>query len=96
MGLNLDYFYSLTPREFYNISKGWRARKEGEERLSWEQTRSIMFTVASPNLKKKNLKITEFMPFPWEKLQKEKKKLSESELKTMFERWDKAEFKSQK
>ena len=49
-----------------------------------------------PNLKKKNLKITEFMPFPWEKLQKEKKKLSESELKTMFERWDKAEFKSQK
>ena len=51
-----------------------------------------MFTVASPNLKKK-MSITEFMPLPWENEPEKKKKKSRSEALEMFKKWDKLEFK---
>jgi hypothetical protein len=61
IGLDISYFYQLTPREFDNIAKGYRRKLDREERQSWEQTRSIMFTIAMPNLPKtkRNMKITE-------------------------------------
>lgn len=97
MGLNIDYFYSLTPRQFYNISKGYRKKEEDSFKLSWEQTRSIMFTVASPHFKKskQNSKISDFMPFPWEKEKEENERnqLSRKEVNKIFNAWDKIEFK---
>ena len=97
IGLDISYFYQLTPREFDNIAKGYRRKLDREERQSWEQTRSIMFTIAMPNLPKtkRNMKITEFMPLPWEKQKKEIPKMSREELNQMFAKWDKLEFKKQ-
>ena len=60
--------------------------------LSWQQTRNIMFSITMPNLpkSKRNLKITEFMPFPWEETLKENKPQTKAELKALFAKWDKA------
>lgn len=95
IGLDIQYFYQLTPREFNNIVKGFAKKREDALHLSWEQTRSIMFTVAAPNLpkSKKHLKITDFMPFPWEKSTTEKTKPNKEDLKEVFKKWDNLNFK---
>jgi len=91
MGLNLDYFYSLTPREFDNIRKGFIKKEEARIQLSWEQTRTLMYAITAPNLPKakRNMKITEFFPLPWDETKKPKKQLSKKELGEMFKKWDK-------
>jgi hypothetical protein len=43
LGLNIDYFYSLTPREFDNILEGYRRKEENIERANWERARLQMY-----------------------------------------------------
>jgi len=93
MGLDIDYFYALTPREFANISKGYAKKTQGQTRLSWEQTRSIMYMVnLSIPSKRKKESITKFLPFSWEKEEAEVKELSKKEQKDLFEKWDTVKF----
>ena len=68
LGLALDYFYSLTPREFSNILSGYRDRQESEFRDRWERTRRQMWAALAPHQKKGS----QFTPgklieFPWDK-----------------------------
>jgi hypothetical protein len=65
--LSIDYFYSLTPRQFYNTQKGYRLRQEADFKDNWERTRSLMFAVLQPHLKKRSATEKDIMIFPWEK-----------------------------
>lgn len=85
IGLNINYFYSLTPREFYNILTGYNRKTEAEFKTNWEQTRQLMFAVLQPHVKKgSKLEFT----FPWEK-QDNVKKLKTRKTREQIE----AEFK---
>lgn len=66
MGLNYDYFYSLTPCVFYNVHAGYNQRVEFEYKDEWIRTRKIMFAVLQPHLKNKNLTELGFFRLPWE------------------------------
>ena len=73
MGLEVNYFYSLTPREFANLTIGYSKKKDAADRQSWEQTRWLMHSVLLPHKKSgTDLKLTDVLKFPWEKeMQKE-------------------------
>lgn len=92
----MEYFYSLTPRQFANISKGYQNKIEAKYKLSWEQTRMIRYQIylGTPTKGKKE-KITEFMPFTWEKKPKESNQMTKAEKLEMFSKWDKVKFKQQ-
>lgn len=70
MGLEIRYFYSLTPRQFNNIATGIRKKIETEYKIQWEQQRfTAYFTYLSIPLKKgiKHAESPEkFYPFSWE------------------------------
>lgn len=65
IGLSYDYFYSLTPRVFYNIVEGYRMKEEKNIRCSWEQTRCLFYAALKPHLKG-NKTAEQLMPFPWD------------------------------
>ncbi|MCO6149055.1 hypothetical protein [Flavobacterium sp. NRK1] len=68
MGLQLLYFYSLTPREFANIAKGFRLRQETDYKNNWEIARQIMWSSLAPYQQAgKKLSPQGIMVFPWEK-----------------------------
>jgi len=82
MGLQIDYFYSLTPRQFGNTIKGFRIRDEIKSKETWILARRIAFLVLTPNLKE-HAKELDLMVFPWE--EKTVKILAEKELLEMEE-----------
>lgn len=101
MGLEHHYFYSLTPRVFSNISKGFNQRKESEEITSWTQTRKMMFAVLKPHLKNKNATEKDLFVFPWEnKTEEDSEFLTENQaeeiLKKQKEFWKKIDNKKKK
>lgn len=51
MGLNIDYFYRLTPRQFTNIQKGWTERRDAEQKERFILTRRLMFAALAPHSK---------------------------------------------
>jgi len=94
MGLNIDYFYSLTPREFNNIFKGYSEKENAQLKLSWEQTRIIAYH--SVMWGKDIPKIVDFMPFLWEENEKETKpKPTRESINKTFEKWDNLIFEKQ-
>jgi hypothetical protein len=64
LGLSLNYFYNLTPRQFANTVNGRRKRDDNQSKERWMIARKIMFY--SIVLKTKNLKEKDIMSFPWE------------------------------
>lgn len=48
MGLTIDYFYSLTPRQFFNIQSGWSTRRNAESLERMVLTRKIMLSNLAP------------------------------------------------
>lgn len=54
MGLTIDYLYSLTPRQFFNIQKGWNDRRVNESNERLILTRKIMFAALLPHTKKEH------------------------------------------
>ncbi|WKW47259.1 hypothetical protein P3875_04125 [Myroides sp. JBRI-B21084] len=66
MGLTYDYFYSLTPRVFFNIHEGFNQRVEMEFKDNWLRTRKLMFAMLKPHLKNKNATEIDLFSFPWE------------------------------
>jgi hypothetical protein len=65
LGLKLKYFYSLTPRQFTNIERGYRKQEDTLSKERCVLTRKIMWATAFPHLKEK---ITEeqLWPLPWD------------------------------
>lgn len=58
MGLNIDYFYSLTPRQFYNHQKGWSDVRDAESKERMIYTRRLMYASLAPwakNLKEQDI-----------------------------------------
>ena len=93
IGLNINYFYSLTPREFYNIVIGYRKKEEANFKNRWYQTREIVLATLQPHVKKgKKLEY----PFEWEKTEKPKRVMpSREELLKRFEKVDESLKKKQ-
>jgi len=69
LGLSLDYFYNLTPRQFANTVNGRRKSDDNKSKERWMIARKIMYF--SIVLKTKNLKENDIMSFPWEDSQNE-------------------------
>jgi hypothetical protein len=48
MGLTIDYFYNLTPRQFANIQRGWSDRRDAESKERIMLVRKIMWSNLAP------------------------------------------------
>lgn len=66
IGLEHDYFYSLTPRVFYNIQVGYNQKEDNYFKNSWLQVRELMFAALRPYLKNQNAKSSSLFRFDWE------------------------------
>jgi phage terminase large subunit len=66
VGLKLNEFYNLLPRQFNNCVAGYSKRQTESLKNSWEQTRQLMFAVLSPNLKDRSITASKIISFPWD------------------------------
>lgn len=64
--MQIDYFYSLTYRQFVNTLDGFRRKQEAESKERLIIMRKIAYAAILPHLKDKTSE-TDFMPFDWEK-----------------------------
>ncbi|WP_176714960.1 hypothetical protein [Tenacibaculum soleae] len=95
----VNYFYSLTPRQFANLTIGYNKKQQEATKQSWEQTRMIMHTVLLPYQQKgKTLKVTDVLPFPWEKeiQQEDQKPKTRAELEAYWQEIDNQKNKPKK
>lgn len=69
IGLEIDQFYYLTPREFYNLLRGYRKKEQEKEKLSWEQVRLQIYYSVLPYSKETNLTPKDILLLPWEQAQ---------------------------
>lgn len=97
IGLSLNDFYDMTPRQFFNISKGYKKQQTRIERLSWEQTRAVMYAIhlsipKDPKKGKKTVSLQEFLPFDWEQEKEVKKENTTEEIEKLHKKWDKVKF----
>ena len=91
MGLQIGYFYSLTPREFMNISTGIRLRQDNDYKNGWEKARQIMYFSLLP-YKPKNGAFTpqSILKFPWEKeetLELQAEHVTDEQYQEMLRTW---------
>jgi hypothetical protein len=67
LGLKYDYFYSLTPRVFDNISKGKIQEKERDFKENWERVRAVIVASLTPHIQKgSSRKAQKVYPLPWD------------------------------
>ena len=64
LGLNIDYFYSLTPRQFYNHQKGWSDLRDADSKERMIFTRRLMFASLAPW--SKGIKEQDIWPFDFD------------------------------
>jgi hypothetical protein len=65
--LKINYFYSLTPRQFDNILTGYRNKEEAKEKASWERSRMQMYYSVVAQQGSDKIKIEDILKFPWER-----------------------------
>jgi hypothetical protein len=92
IGLRVDYFYSLTPRQFNNILEGWNLKRDAESKERQIYTRKLMYASLVPW--SKNLKEKDLWPFDWE--DESPGIISEDEIKALEERIEKRSSKALK
>jgi hypothetical protein len=63
--LQVDYFYSLTYRQFANTLEGYRRKEDGLSKERLIIMRKLSYVSLLPHLKSK-VSEHEYMPFPWE------------------------------
>ena len=66
--MNVDDFYDMLPREFWNKVDGFYELENMRERSDWERTRwstCLLLNIQLP--KNKSIKPTDLMRFQWEK-----------------------------
>lgn len=92
MGLLLNYFYSLTPRQFDNILSGYRSKEEAKEKASWERARYQMYYSVVAQQGSDKIKLEDILPFPWERKETsilDKKPKTQKELQSFWDDKDK-------
>jgi hypothetical protein len=98
VGLQLEYYYSLTYREFMNTVTGFEEKRNQNTKLFYELTRKIMYAALLPHTKG-DLKENEVLEFEWEKAKIQQMSIDEmvemqeqeALTKAFFDRWDQAE-----
>ena len=66
--MNVDDFYDMLPREFWNKIDGFYELENMRQRSDWERTRwstCLLLNIQLP--KNKSIKPTDLMRFEWEK-----------------------------
>lgn len=88
MGLKINYFYSLTPRQFFNHVKGWSDLRDAESKERMIFTRRLMYSNLAPWTK--GLKETDIWPFDFEKDNNDRKdhEILKEELQQTLDYWD--------
>lgn len=94
MGLNIHYFYSLTPRQFSNIQRGWADRRDAESKERLILTRRLMYSNLVPW--SKNLSEQKLWPFDWENEIQEFNTPSEDDIEASIKRWELRDAKHKK
>ena len=64
--MKVDYYYSLTPVQFFNTIKGDSEVENARIQASWEQARLVAMAIVQVN-SKKTIKPTDIKEFPWDK-----------------------------
>ena len=67
LGMNVDDFYDMLPREFWNKVDGFYELENMRQRSDWERTRwstCLLLNIQLP--KNKSIKPTDLMRFEWE------------------------------
>lgn len=69
MQMTEDQLYSMTPRTFANMSKGYHRKNEHDYKLQMELHRESIVTALQPHLEKKYRNKTphQLYPLPWDK-----------------------------
>lgn len=87
MGLHIDEFYRMTPRQFHNVQRGFFRRREDELKERLILNRGIKFASLIPHLKDKNATEEKVFPLYWETttsaivdLQKEKEIIEQQKI----------------
>ncbi len=93
LGLDISYFYSLTPRQFDNILEGYRKKEAVKTKLQFELNRDVEWAITRQYLDDKNpdhpKTMLQYKQFPWETV--ESKSLELKKTKTKAEQqayWD--------
>lgn len=87
MGLTIDYFYNLTPRQFANIQKGWQEIRDADSKERIILTRKIMWSNLAPwckGMTEDKIWQLDFLDQP-----KQVNLPTEEELQKSIERWEK-------
>jgi len=87
--MNVDDFYDMLPREFWNKVDGFYELENMRQRSDWERTRwstCLLLNIQLP--KNKSIKPTDLMRFEWEE---EALKIDFEELKAKAELFKKLE-----
>ena len=66
--MNVDHFYDMLPREFWNKVDGFYELENMRQRIDWERTRwstCLLLNIQLP--KNKSIKPTDLIKFDWEK-----------------------------
>jgi hypothetical protein len=66
MGMTVEEFYNLTPRQFQNKREGFERQLEHTTQLMWEVTRWQAAVNIAPHTKKR-LGPKDLVQFPWDK-----------------------------
>jgi len=69
MGMSVEEFYNLTPRQFQNKREGFQKHLEYNTQLMWEVTRWQAAVNIAPHTKKR-LGPKDLVQFPWDKRQR--------------------------
>jgi uncharacterized protein YueI len=67
LALDLFYVYNLTPRQFYNISKGCEKRFKEQTKKDLILNRRLAFAFSRPYIKEAGLTEEKFMPMYFDK-----------------------------
>ena len=68
LGMNVDDFYDMLPREFWNKIEGFHDLENMRQRGNWERTRWSTCLLLNIHLAKgKSIKPTDLIKFEWEK-----------------------------
>ena len=83
LGMNVDDFYDMLPREFWNKLEGFYELENMRQRSDWERTRWSTCLLLNIQLSKgKSIKPTDLIVFEWEQ---DENKIDFEELKNKAE-----------
>lgn len=90
IGMDVDYFYSLTPRQFNNCLKGFRSKEEIKEKANWERSRWQMYYSLVAFQGAEKLRVEDVLAFPWDVVAEidNRKPMKKSELIAYWKEYD--------